>query len=252
MRILLVVLAGLALLGQWPAAAADLSVAKTAAKPRVLLSYAGSGTYFGLGTHGEAQRATIAGLNGPGVDAYAAGGAVALVGGYMWGDGTSWKAIEASAHWSNTSAGSTANPGVPSEISSRVGFTERFLLGGPIASMLSFLPNLSTAFPTLPVLPAGAVGTSHPYLFVAAHQDQIGAEYGLAASKVWRIRGGAGVGVKSQLGQAGNLTTGSPVTLDVWAEYLFPGQGITLGLPAGTVAAANTGGGMRIGGAIQY
>lgn len=250
MRILLIVLAGLALLGQWPAAAADLSVAK-APKQRVLWTYAGSGTYFGLGTYGEAQRATIAGLNGSGVDAYAAGGAVALVGGYMWGDGTTWKAIEVSAHWSNTSAGSTA-PAVPSEVSSRVGFTERFLLGGPLASMLTMLPNLSTVFPTLPVLPAGAVGTSHPYIFIAAHQDQIGTEYGLAAAKVWRIRGGAGVGVKSQLGQAGNLSQGSPVTLDVWAEYLFPGQGITLGLPAGTVAAASTGGGARIGATIEY
>ena len=52
-----------------------------------------------------------------------------------------------------------------------------------------------------------------------------------------RRGGGVGAGVKQQLGNAQNVPGGSMVVMDVWAEYLVPSQGITIGLPPGTALA---------------
>lgn len=232
----------------WPALAADLyPVVK--AKPRVLFSYVGSGIYYGLGTFGEVDKARVEGPNGQAVSAYMAGGSVYGVLGYMVGDGTTWKAVEAIVHYNNV--GSTSPLGaVNGEIHSKVGFTQRVLLGGPIAGMLSVLPNLSTVFPVLPVA-AGPSG-SHPYFFAAVHEDDVSASYMLASHRVWRIRGGFGVGVQHMLGTAGNIPGASQVTMDTWVEYIAPGTGLTLGLPSGLQATANTGGSARVGAALKY
>lgn len=234
------------------AVAADLAPITKAPKPRVLLTYMGSGTYFGLGTFMEADRSVLTSQNGTDVTAYTAGGSVFGVAGYMWGDGTTWKAVEVMASYQNLGGPMANSPLAVSNMNSSVGFTERFMIGGPIAGLLSMLPNLSTVFPTLPVPPLGASNV-HPYLFAAVHEDQIGLDYNLQAAKVWRVRAGLGAGVQSVMGTAGNAPGASPVTLDIWAEYLIPGTGITVGAPSdGTLATANLGGGARVGSSLKY
>ena len=239
----------LVLLGAWPASAAD--VATKAPRPRVALTYTGSGWYGMLGTFAEMDRATVEGSQGVAFSGYTAGGSLALGGGYMWGDGTTWKAIEVFGSYQNMGNGSAVGAPVQGSINSKFGFTERFLLGGPLLAALQGLVPFGGTNPSLPVppLPIGTAG-SHPYIFVAAHQDDISANYLGADAKVWRVRGGVGMGVQSQFTPT---TPGAiPVTMDVWAEYLFAGSGLTIGNTNGVESSANTGGGARTGVLFKY
>lgn len=242
MRKLLIALASIVAL---PAYAADLPVKALIRQP-ILFTYVGSGFYMGLGTWGEVDKAKIVSpLNLQAVNGYAAGGSINGTAGYMWGNGTTWTAIEASISYQNI--GITDNNG--SSVGSRFGFTERALFGGPITSVLSLLPNLSTVFPVLPTPIAST--TTHPYVFAAVHQDDVSAEFGLTNAKVWRVRGGLGVGLKQQLGSTSPNPAASGVTADIWAEYLMDGASIVIGAPVG-VAKANQGSGARVGMTLEY
>lgn len=239
-------LAAAALLAVTSANAADLSLMPVKAKPRVLTTYVGSGFYFGIGTFGEVDRANITGPAGQGLSADIAGAALSGVVGYMWGDGLTWKAVDASVDWFNIggSNGVTGNI-VPASVNTQIGFTQRFLLGGPLASVLNLLPNIGTVFPTLPTPTVPVVGTVHPYVFAAAHEKDISASYLAATGKVWKFQAGLGVGAKQQLG------ANPMVTVDYWAEYLIPTTAVTIGTPDGA-AAASTGGGARVGMTLEY
>lgn len=230
-----------------PAMAADLAVLPMKA-PRqpILFTYSGSGIYLGIGTYGEVDKAKIVtpvGLQA--VNDFAAGGAVNATVGYMWGNGTSWYAIEGIAAYQNVGA----DAAIGGSVSSRFGFTERALMGGPVTSVLGLLPNLSTVFPVFPTPIAST--TTHPYLFAAFHQDDVSADFGLSNAKVWRFRGGLGAGLKQQLGSTAPNPAASQVTADIWAEYLMPGSGIIVGVPAG-LAKANQGSGARVGITLEY
>ena len=249
----------LGLLGNWPAAAADLAV-KAQPRPRVALTYTGSGWYGTVGTFAEMDRATVEGPQGVAFSGFTAGGSLVVGGGYMWGDGTTWKAIEILAHYQNIGDGSATGTPVQGSVSSKLGFTERFLLGGPLlAALQGLVPAGSGALPVLPVLPAGTAG-AHPYVFLAAHQDDVSANYAAldattgnpvgGSSKVWRIRGGAGMGVQTQF--TPTRPGAIPVTMDVWVEYLFAGSGLTLGNTGGVESSANMGAGARTGVLFKY
>lgn len=241
----------LSLLGNWPASAADLKPIPYPVKARVQMSYQGCGTVYGLGTFAEADKATVSGGQGVAFQGYAAGGALAASFGYMCGDGTSWKAVEAMVHYQNIGSGSViVGNQVEGSIHTKVGFTGRAMFGGPVlAAFNSFLPNMSTSLPVIPQLPLGTVG-SHPYFFGAVHADQVGADYIQADSKVWRVRGGVGVGTQAQF--TPSTPGATPVMIDVWAEYIFAGSGLTLGNVAGAEAVANMGGGGRTGVLFKY
>lgn len=228
-----------------PAMAADLAVLPMKARQPILFTYSGSGVYLGIGTYGEVDKAKIVtplGLEQ--VNGFAAGGAVSAVAGYMWGNGTTWSAVEGMVSYQNIGADAAAG----GSISSRFGFTERVLFGGPITSVLGLLPNLSTVFPVLPNPIAST--TTHPYIFAAVHQDDVSADFGLGNAKVWRIRGGLGAGLKQQLGSTAPNPAASQVTADIWAEYLMPGSGIVVGAPNGV--KANQGSGARVGITLEY
>lgn len=248
-KFLLCIAAALSLLGNWPAAAADIPVGK--ARPRVALTYTGSGWYGMLGTFAEMDRATIDGPQGVAFSGFTAGASIAIGGGYMWGDGTTWKAIEVFGSYQNIGNGSAVGQPVQGSINSKLGFTERFLLGGPLLAALQGLVPFGGINSSLPVppLPIGTAG-SHPYIFLAAHQDDVSANYLNSDAKVWRIRGGAGLGVQTQFTPT---TPGAiPVTMDVWAEYLFAGSGFTIGNTGGVESSANMGGGARTGVLFKY
>lgn len=229
----------------WPALGADLPV--KAAKPRVLVTYAGSGFYFGLGTFGEVSRTAITGPQGTALSADISGAALSGTVGYMWGDGTTWKAVEVSAEYFNIGGSSVEGSLIPASTSAQFGFTQRFLLGGPLASVLNLLPNVSSVFPVLPTPTVPVVGTVHPYIFAAAHEKDISASYLEATGKVWKVQAGLGVGAKQQLGAQPS------VTVDYWAEYLIPTTAVTIGsVSGGGTAAASTGGGARVGMTLEY
>lgn len=261
MKFLLCLAAGLALLGGQQASAADIAM-KAQPRPRVALTYTGSGWYGAIGTFAEMDRATVDGPQGVAFSGFTAGASLAIGGGYMWGDGTTWKAIEILGHYQNIGNGSAVGQQVQGSVSSKFGFTERFLLGGPLlAALQGLVPQggLSGVIPVIPALPTGTTG-AHPYIFLAAHQDDISANYsavdalgkpsGTGDAKVWRVRAGAGMGVQTQFTPT---TPGAiPVVMDVWAEYLFAGTGLTIGNTGGAESSANMGGGARTGVLFKY
>lgn len=248
---LVLALAAFAAISAVPAQAADMPVK---ALPGALVSYTGSQFYFMLGTAVETDKATVAGINGTAFNGYAAGGKILAGVGYIRAIGlTQWYAVEAWAAFQNIGTTSGGAQVVPGSVSAKsASFTERFMLGGDwITGFLgqagASIPNLG--LPALPSLPIGAAG-AHPYLFAALHEDQIGADYMLDDAKVWRVTAGAGVGIQFQLTPT---TPGAvPVTADVFTEYKFSSQGLTIGNPTGSIAGANLGAGVVAGLIIKH
>lgn len=217
-----------------PAAAADLApLPPLKAPPRILQSYTGAGFYYGVHAYAENDKVNTE-LNGNTLGGtFNVGGAVGLTAGYLWGgNGVSWQAIEVMGSYKNIS-GSAPDAvqvsGVPLSIDSRWGFTERVKFGGPADVMLALLPNLGTVFPALPAPPGGGVGTMHPYLFGAFHQDDISASIGVPLGRAWRLKGGFGAGMMQTLGRSTANPNGAAVVVDVWAEYIPPGSSVTMG-----------------------
>lgn len=243
-------LLGLAMLAAPSLAAAADMVLKATPQQRILQSYAGHGWYFGAHTFAENQKLEPgSGLGGT----FAVGGAVGLTAGYMWGDGNSFKALEAMASYKNLDGSIPTTPvvGVPASVNSKWSFTQRAKFGGPVDVLLNVLPNMSTLFPALPPAPTGGVGLTHPYLFGALHEDDISQSIGVPIGRAWKIKAGFGVGMMQTLGKSQTNPNGSTVVADVWAEYIPPMSTITVGAPAG-FEKTNQGRESRIGLSILY
>lgn len=236
------------------ASAADLTPITKAPPLRVLQTYKGAGFYYGVHTFAETEKLTSV-VNDTALGGnFAVGAAVGLTAGYLWGgNGVSWQALEVMASYKNVS-GSAADAmpvaGAPLVVDSKWSFTQRFKFGGPADVMLAMLPNFGTVFPALPAPPAGGVGTTHPYLFGAVHEDDISQSLGLQLGKAWRVKGGFGVGMMQTLGRAANNPSGALVVADVWAEYIPPSSSVTFG--ANDMVKTNTGRETRIGLSILY
>lgn len=218
------------------------------APPRILMTYQGRGCYYGAETFAQNDRikasqstGVIGGTLG---GTFEVGGAVGVMAGCLWGDGVSWKAIEVAGTYKNISATPVMADGSPAAFDSRWGMTERFLIGGPITRVLDLLPNVSSLFPVLPVV-QGGVGTTHPYLFAAAHQDLLKSRVGFAEDHAWAIRGGFGMGFKQQ------VTSG--LVMDVWAEYIPAGGSTVIGSAAAkNLASVGQGRETRIGVGLAF
>lgn len=217
-----------ALLVSFTASAADISVAPIA-KPRVLETYQGSGWYYGVHTFAENQKTNV----DPALsNAYTVGGAAGVTLGYMWGaNGVSWQALDFMVSYKNV-GGDVPMTKDTLTLDSRWSFTQRFKFGGSPNLLLALLPNMGTLFPALPPPPAGGIGSTHPYMFVASHEDDVSESAGVQIGRAWRIKGGFGVGLMQQLGRAQNNQNAAAVVMDVWAEYIPPSSVITFGLPA--------------------
>lgn len=223
--------------------AADMQVK---AKPRILLTYLGSGMYYGAHTFAQSNRIDASSPAGSTLGGtFAVGAALGGTFGYMWGDGTTWKAVEAMASYKNISAANLTTNGAMATIDSKISFTQRAKFGGdPIMAIFNMLPNLSTQFPVLPSLPVGAIGTSHPYLFGALHEDDVSGSIGANTGKAWQVKGGFGIGLMSQMGATASNPNGIPITADVWAEFIPTGASINVGIPS---AKVSTGREARVG-----
>lgn len=243
----------LALLVSTGAMAADLEPLK-APRPRVLQTYYGSGFYYGVHTFAENQKINTDVNNNTLGGNFAVGAAVGLTAGYLWGGtGVAWQAVEFMASYKNIEASVpiVTENGAVLNVDSKWSFTQRVKFGGPVEVMLAMLPNLGTIFPALPAPPVGGVGTTHPYLFGALHEDDISQSIGFQVGKAWRVKGGFGVGMMQTLGRAQNNPNGATVVADVWAEYIPPGTSMTLGVPDGLVKT-NQGRETRFGLSILY
>src|SRR3954464_13195621 len=82
-----------------PAFAADMPIKALPRQP-ILFNYAGSGFYLGIGTFAEVDKAKISTPVAT-VDGFAAGGSVNATAGWMWGNGTTWNAIEGNISYQN-------------------------------------------------------------------------------------------------------------------------------------------------------
>lgn len=219
MKKLLLVLATVALAGQ--AFAADIPVK---AKTNPLFTgypYSGSGFYWGISTLGEAETPTIGGQTANGLTALGAG-AGGIVG-FQWGNGNVAYALESGFYYNNLGASATCNVSASCSITSQWSFEQRVKAMTPMSNVLALLPTLNLpAMPALPVIPNGLTATNlHPYLMVGLHEDDVSAAVGLMTGRQWAVAPSVGVGQLAQLSNG--------VALDVWAEYVIPAAGFSVG-----------------------
>lgn len=193
--------------------AADMPVK---AAPKLVSAYPdASGLYWSVGTYGEATKLGVVAPVGPSTSTFAAGGNLSVGGGYVWSFGPLRSiAIEGTINYANTGAnvvGVNAN--------TRISGTQRILYLGDLSMFTQWLPNLSTAFPVLPSLPANAptcpIGTtcnplSQPYIGAVLHEARNEFSMGAFNDKELRITYGAVLGLRTR------LTDGSAV--DTWTD----------------------------------
>lgn len=222
------ILAGLALATS-TAMAADMAVK---AAPPALPGYpfAASGIYWGVGASADAQSATVANTG-----VFSAGAGIDGIVGWQWKGGLGFIAVEGIFTYTNlgnstactTGVGTSCSVGYQFEIDPRVKF------GFPIQTIQALLPNLSAAFPALPVLPANFIPANQtPYIFAGIPIKDVSASYGLMTGKEWLVQGEGGIGILNQ------WTNGTAV--DISAGCAIGNVGFTLGTVAGTTAKMGT------------
>lgn len=196
--------------------AADMPVK---AAPRSFIGaypYERGGFYFGVGTLGETEKVD---LNSPiaNTSTFAAGGALTASIGYTRPmSAGSWAAIEGTFAYANT--GANAN-GV--SIGSKMSGELLVKYGGNLDSLSALIPNLGTAFPTMPT-----IGTENPLV-----HPYVGAGVLIAQDEANML------GINSQktktrtVGRVGFLTQKNNGTvIDTWAEW-SPKTGSGFALP---------------------
>lgn len=225
------------------AIAADLPLKAARVAPAVGYPYDGSGFYYGLGTFGEAEKLNVnTGIAG--TNTYAAGAALSVVLGYQWTiSPNKWVSLEGSLNYANTGSDQICAVGQICNINSRLSGSQKLKLGGPVGSMLSFLPDLSTVFPALPVTlaPGQTNPLSHPYVMLVLHEGQDQIDLSGVGSKRVHVSGGFGAGILTQLNQG--------MVLDTWAEYTIKNGNTTV---IGNGMAAGTGNAARMGVSVLY
>lgn len=202
--------------------AADLPVK---APPNLMTGYpyAGNGFYAGIGVVGAVMSANV-GDASSGTGLYSAGAALDLSAGYQFTMGGNWYALEGSAQYTNMGGSVACGTLTNCSVTSRWGFEQRALIGFPIMTVLSVMPNLGNFFPGLPALPGGvnaATGNTHPYLFAGLREDDISASIGLANAHAWKIQPIVGIGLRQQWTQG--------LVVDTSANCTFANTGISIG-----------------------
>lgn len=219
---LVAALAAVALLSAAPARAADLP---TKAPPAAFAGfpYNASGFYAGIGAVASVLSSNVGDATN-GTALYSAGAALDVTAGYQFLAAGTWFAVEGSVQYTNMGGAVACGVATSCSVTSRWGFEQRALVGFPIQTVLSVMPNLGNFFPGLPALPGGvnaASGNSHPYIFVGLREDDVTAAIGLASSKVWKIQPEAGIGLRQQWTQG--------LVVDTSAGCTFANTGLALG-----------------------
>jgi hypothetical protein len=253
-RYILAATAALALLGTWPAAAADLPRPIYKAQPKATLG--GCGWYGLLGTHAENDNVGVTGqtnnlLAGGLGGSFTVGASLDAGGGYMCADPTSLKFIDVRGSYENIgTSGIVANPATAtvvgtSSVNSKYSFMERAGIGADWSSVLSYIP-IGSLLPSWSPLPAGAVD-AHLYIFAFALQSRVNFVFDDMSTQVWQNRFGIGTGTKFR------PSTTSTIVLDIWTGYAFAGGGFNINQPGGPLFAnANTGRAWLIGADVNF
>lgn len=202
------------------------------AQPRLVgaYPYETGGAYFGIGTFAETEK-----INAPlGQDVFAAGASVTGTVGYTKPlTAGSWVAIEGQVAYANTGTNNICGA-VACSVQSKLSGELLAKYGGNLNDLGAIIPNIGSAFPTLPTIP-GTNPTVHPYIGggILFAKDELDA-LGLGDHKI-RARGIMRVGFLTQ------KDTGT--VIDTWAEY-SPKAGQGLSIPLGN---ADPGARFRVG-----
>lgn len=206
---------------------ADMPTKARPAFTNPFISYQNSAFYwFGGGFGGASTVDLAAGLNQ--VRLNATGGGVSAGGGYMWGHGTTWTAIDVRVNY-DTFSGAGICTGAVCAFRQNLAIEGRLKYGGDSSRLAGLLPSfdLSGLFNVLPPIRDGILTPAHPYIFGYGEASQNHADMGAIGIKRWRSEFGGGVGIVHQLS--------SNKALDTWARCGFdPGSiGTTFKLGTG-------------------
>jgi hypothetical protein len=214
------------------ACAADVAAKAPQAVAPFANGYTGAGPYFGIYTDGA-----VGAINGAPVGTTVTQAEVGGLLGYSWTLGPNAYAFaEAMFGWTNLN-GSTQG----FSLTGPIDLEQRVALGTPLNSLLSLFPNLGLpSVPTLPILPAGVTsGPQHPYLFVAAHEQDVSALFNKGTAEAWLFAPAIGIGAIS--------TTSNGIGLDVWAEAQLDSNAVCI-----RAVCSNLGTVFRVGLAAKY
>lgn len=186
--------------------------------PRLAAPYPidSSGAYWMIGAYGEATKIGIAAPTGAAASTFAAGGTLSAGGGYIYTFGPNrWIAVEGSVNYANTGANQ-----IGVQIDNRISATQRLLYGGDTSMLTQWLPNLSTAFPVLPPLPALGVcpvgqtcnPLAHPYIGAVLHEAKNEVVMAGFKDRPIRLTYGATMGIVTKMTDGSAVDTWTSVT----------------------------------------
>lgn len=231
----ILVLAGLgvvlALLGNWPAAAADLPVYKASQG----FPYAASGWYVGIGTVATTTNAEV---NSPVIgegSVTTAGAGIGPVFGYHSGSASSFRAVEGALYWQNLGGSNLVNgpvgkvPAGSSDIRSEFSAAGRVKIGG-----VGIMQTLGSILPTnlfgggAPLVQPVQGQPNLPYFSVGFDASAVKASILGSEAKGWQVVPTFGMGYMSQIMDP---ATGRPTgyVTDVSIEYTPAGRGFVVG-----------------------
>lgn len=200
------------------ASGADMPVKAPLKPSNPFILYQGSAFYwFGGGFGGGSTVDLSVGANQGRLNA--TGGGVSAGGGYMWGRGTTWIAVDARVNYDALSSSGVCT-GVACAFRQKVSIEGRLKYGGDSSVLANWLPNLglSGLFDVLPPIGAGISTPSHPFVFAYGEVSEDRANVAVISATRWRGEFGAGVGMVHQIG--------ANKALDTWAKCGFdPGSG---------------------------
>lgn len=204
------------LAGITAASAADMPVKAPPKVANPFISYIGNGAYWFGGVFGGASTVDLASPNQGRLNA--TGGGLSAGGGYMWGWGSTWTAVDVRGNYDALSATGTCT-GVACAFRQNVSIELRAKYGADSSKLASILPSfdLSGLFNVLPQVPTGVSTLSHPYVFAYGEVSENRTDVAAVGIKRWRDEIGGGVGMIHQIG--------TNKALDTWAKCGFdPGS----------------------------
>lgn len=235
--------------GAMPSMAGDIN-APAAKAPAGIFSnsypYGSSGLFFGLFTEGGSSAVTgsVAGVGSSSLTSTSAGAGLTV--GYSWGRPGSNVAysIEGDFGWTNFNGSA---PGL--SFSGPAAFEQRFVAFTPLASVLSFLPNLSSLFGTVAPfnpLPAGVTSSNLQVgLMAGIDENDISSAFtGVASNREWQVSPMIGLVSMEQ------LSNGTAVRS--WVKTIFNDKAVCAGVVPNAQACVNKGQTIKVGAGIYF
>jgi hypothetical protein len=195
------------------------AMAQTATKAAPVPGYPSKCGWY-IGVDGEGVSGAV---NGAAPGTIAVGGDVGLLGGYACQfSGIPWF-VEGIFDFQNLNAASNGfSLTGPAHLEQRIGAQV------PLMQFLPILGFPSTGTPpNLPVLPPGVTVTGTPasYIYVAANEDDVSTQFGLATAHQWLISPELGAGLLTPL----KLSNGWNAVADTWAGAELESNSVCLG-----------------------